>query len=130
MVIDPSVYLASGLAQCAISALLLANNIADQDEDETLKRRTIVHYLGRQRSIVFFIVYTAGFLMLIVSVLLGLLPKLTLLTLITVPLVVEKSRGFAANPVKKLTFQTPSKSLFVTTFSAGSLFGAGVSLNF
>lgn len=69
-----SVYLASGLAQCAISALLLANNIADQDEDETLKRRTIVHYLGRQRSIVFFYsLYTAGFLMLIVSVLLGLL---------------------------------------------------------
>lgn len=126
-----SVYLASGLAQCAISALLLANNIADQDEDETLKRRTIVHYLGRQRSIVFFYsLYTAGFLMLIVSVLLGLLPKLTLLTLITVPLVVKNARGFAANPVKKLTFPNAIKNLFVTTLAQVVFLALGVWLNF
>ena len=38
--------------------------------------------------------------MLIAAVALGLLPKLTLLTLITVPMVVKNARGFAANPVK------------------------------
>ena len=125
-----SVYLASGLAQCTIAALLLANNIADQEEDETLKRRTIVHYLGRSRSIIFFYgLYTVGFLMLIAAVALGLLPKLTLLTLITVPMVVKNARGFAANPVKKLTFPNAIKNLFITTLAQVVFLALGVFLN-
>lgn len=125
-----AVYLASGLAQCTIAALLLANNIADQEEDETLKRRTIVHYLGRSRSIIFFYgLYTVGFLMLIAAVALGLLPKLTLLTLITVPMVVKNARGFAANPVKKLTFPNAIKNLFITTLAQVVFLALGVFLN-
>ena len=68
--------------------------------------------------------------MLIISVLLGLLPKLTLLTLITVPLVVKNARGFAANPVKKLTVPNAIKNLFVTTLAQVVFLALGVWLNF
>lgn len=124
------VFVASGLAQCTIAALLLANNIADEDEDKQLKRRTIVYYLGRQNSLVFFRgLYMMGFLLLIVACALNWLPRLTLLTLVTVPLVVKNVRGFAANPVKNQTFVLAIKNLFVTTLAQVLFMALGVAVN-
>ncbi|MFD1441056.1 prenyltransferase [Lacticaseibacillus hegangensis] len=125
------VLLASGLAQGAIAALLLANNIADEEEDKQLNRRTIVYYLGRRRSLIFFAeLYTIGFLALIVAVWLRILPKLSLLTLVTVPIVVKNVRTFAKRPVKTETFPLAIKNLFLTTLAQVVFMGLGVWLNF
>ncbi|MCX2454925.1 1,4-dihydroxy-2-naphthoate polyprenyltransferase [Lacticaseibacillus nasuensis] len=124
------VFVASGLAQGAIAALLLANNIADEAEDKQLKRRTIVYYLGRQRSLRFFAaLYTVGFLALIVAAVVGWLPRLSLLTLVTVPLVWRNVRGFAAKPVKRLTFKLAIQNLFVTTLAQVVFMALGVALH-
>lgn len=121
------VFVASGLAQCAIAALLLANNIADEKEDIQLHRRTIVAYLGRARSLVMFkALYVVGFLMLIAAVLFGWLPKTTLLTLLVVPIVIKNVRGFAANPVKRLTFILAVKNLLITTLAQVVFMALGV----
>lgn len=125
------VLLASGLAQGAIAALLLANNIADEEEDKQLNRRTIVYYLGRKRSLRFFAgLYIAGFAALIIAVGLRILPWLTLLTLVTVPIVIRNVRTFAKRPVKTETFPLAIKSLFLTTLAQVVFMALGVLFNF
>ncbi len=125
------VLLASGLAQGAIAALLLANNIADEEEDKQLNRRTIVYYLGRKRSLTFFAgLYTVGYAALIIAVWMRILPVLTLLTLVTVPIVVRNVRTFAKRPVKTETFPLAIKSLFLTTLAQVVFMGLGVLVNF
>jgi len=124
------VFLASGLSQTAIAALLLANNIADEAEDEELKRTTIVHFLGRKRSLRFFWwLYTAGYLSLIVAVLIGLLPKLSLLTLLSVPIVYRNINTFSQNPVKKITFIMAIRNLFIIAVAQVISLILGVALN-
>lgn len=112
------VFVASGLAQGAIAALLLANNICDEVEDKQLNRRTIVYYLGRRRSLIFLVaLYCIGFLSLVVAAGLNWLPRWSLLTLLTVPLVWKNCRAFAAQPVKRLTFRLAVQNLLVTTLA-------------
>ncbi|KRO16936.1 1,4-dihydroxy-2-naphthoate polyprenyltransferase [Lacticaseibacillus saniviri] len=124
------IWIASGLAQFAIAALLLANNIADEEEDLTLHRHTIVSYLGRQKSIAMFIeFYNAGYVLLILASLLGILPKLALLTVLTYPLVMKQARAFGANPVKSETFIFAIKNLLITTLAQVVFMAVGVGLN-
>lgn len=106
------VLLASGIAVMAIAALLLANNICDAAEDLSLNRKTIVYYLGKQRALwLFASFYVIGYLSLIVSVILGDLPKWSLLALISVPLIVRNVRGLFRVQVKKETFILAVRSL-------------------
>ncbi|WP_125765123.1 1,4-dihydroxy-2-naphthoate polyprenyltransferase [Levilactobacillus mulengensis] len=106
------VLLASGIAVMAIAALLLANNICDAAEDLSLNRKTIVYYLGKQGALwLFASFYVIGYLSLIVSVLLGDLPKWSLLALISVPLIVRNVRGLFRVQVKKETFILAVRSL-------------------
>ncbi|MFD1456246.1 1,4-dihydroxy-2-naphthoate polyprenyltransferase [Levilactobacillus lanxiensis] len=106
------VLLASGIAVMAIAALLLANNICDAAEDLSLNRKTIVYYLGKQGALwLFASFYVIGYLSLIVSVVLGDLPKWSLLALISVPLIVRNVRGLFRVQVKKETFILAVRSL-------------------
>jgi len=106
------VLLASGIAVMAIAALLLANNICDAAEDLSLNRKTIVYYLGKQGALwLFASFYVIGYLSLIVSVILGDLPKWSLLALISVPLIVRNVRGLFRVQVKKETFILAVRSL-------------------
>jgi len=125
------VFVASFLSQCAIAALLLANNIADEAEDEALHRQTIVHFIGRRNSLRFFWwLYTAGYLALIVSVVAGFLPKTVLLTLLTIPIVYKNITAFSRNPVKKVTFILAVKNLLIITLAQVVFMAIGVALNF
>ncbi|MFD1392629.1 1,4-dihydroxy-2-naphthoate polyprenyltransferase [Lacticaseibacillus jixianensis] len=121
------VLLASGLSQAAIAALLLANNIADETEDKQLGRRTIVYYLGRKKSLVFFkALYAAGYLALIAAVVVRAVPALTLLTLATIPVVVKNVRAFVSRPVKTETFVMAIKNLFLITLAQVVFMALGV----
>ncbi|WP_125582439.1 1,4-dihydroxy-2-naphthoate polyprenyltransferase [Levilactobacillus cerevisiae] len=106
------ILLASGVAVMAIAALLLANNICDAAEDLSLNRRTIVYYLGKQRSLwLFASFYVVGYLSLIGSVAIGDLPKWSLLALISIPLIYRNVRGLFRVQVKKETFILAVRSL-------------------
>lgn len=119
--------LSSLLTVFAISNLLLANNIADQKEDVGLGRKTLVYYLGKNNSI--FILkwlYILGYLALFCSVLLGLLPKLMLLTFLIAPLVYKNAKAFSSNPIKKKTFPLIIKNLLLITLTQTVTFILGV----
>lgn len=119
--------LSSLLTVFAISNLLLANNIADQKEDVGLGRKTLVYYLGKNNSI--FILkwlYILGYLALFCSVLLGLLPKLMLLTFLITPIVYKNAKAFSNNPIKKKTFPLIIKNLLLITLTQTVTFILGV----
>ncbi|WP_252904165.1 prenyltransferase [Secundilactobacillus silagei] len=81
---------------------MLANNLCDADEDKTLNRKTIVFYFGKPvmlRVFVFDIV--AGYLCLIVSVALGYLPVMSLLVLLSIPIIYRNTKVFMTKQVKK-----------------------------
>ena len=119
--------LSSLLTVFAISNLLLANNIADQKEDIGLGRKTLVYYLGKQNSIfILKSLYVLGYLALLCSVLLGLLPKLMLLTFLITPIVYKNAKAFSNNPIKKKTFPLIIKNLLLITLTQTVTFILGV----
>ena len=121
------VFVASGLAQCAIAALLLANNIADFDEDIVLKRHTIVYYLGRRRALIGLVgLYACGFALIVISVGSKCLPWHCLLSLGAMIPVWRNTRAFAHEPVKTKTFKLIVKNLLVILISLTIGFAIGV----
>ncbi|WP_119326797.1 prenyltransferase [Companilactobacillus musae] len=104
--------LVSLVAVFAISNIMLANNISDEKEDLKVGRKTLVAYIGRQKSLLVWIIsYALGYLAVILSVLLGYLPVYSLLILVvTLPLVVINSIKFIKKPSKVLTFVNSVKN--------------------
>jgi 1,4-dihydroxy-2-naphthoate octaprenyltransferase len=88
-----------------ISNIMLANNIADRREDPALGRKTIVYYWGKKGGLllwqVSFVIAYAGILL---AVILGYLPGLTLLCLLTIPVVWRNTVRFSKHPKKETTF--------------------------
>jgi len=123
--------LSSLLTVFAISNLLLANNIADQKEDINLGRKTMVYYLGKANSIfILKSLYVLGYLALACSVILGLLPKLMLLTFLITPIIYKNAKAFSKNPIKKQTFPLIIKNLLLITLTETVTFVLGVIFNF
>lgn len=123
--------LSSLLTVFAISNLLLANNIADEKEDIGLGRKTLVYYLGKDNSIfILKSLYVLGYLALICSIIIGLLPKMMLLTFLISPIVYKNAMNFSKNPIKKKTFPLIIKNLLLITLTEVVTFALGVLLNF
>lgn len=123
--------LSSLLTVFAISNLLLANNIADQQEDLDLGRKTILYYLGKDNSIfILKSLYVLGYLALVCSVILGILPKMMLLTFLITPVVYKNAKAFSKNPIKKKTFPLIIKNLLLITLTETVTFILGVIFNF
>jgi 1,4-dihydroxy-2-naphthoate octaprenyltransferase len=94
--------LASAIAWFAIGNIMMANNLGDYDEDVAEGRHTLVWYLGKPRALkVFMAVYVAGYVVLVLSVVLGVLPWPALLALVSMPIVIKNTRNFQLNPVKR-----------------------------
>jgi len=122
--------LSSLLTVFAISNLLLANNIADNTEDINLGRKTLVYYLGKGNSIfILKSLYVLGYLALVCSIILGLLPKMMLLTLLITPIVYKNAKAFSNNPIKKKTFPLIIKNLLLITLTETVTFALGVIFN-
>ncbi|MFC6274255.1 1,4-dihydroxy-2-naphthoate polyprenyltransferase [Levilactobacillus tangyuanensis] len=108
------VFLAAGVAVMAIAALLLANNICDEGEDRQLARRTIVYYLGKQRSLWLFAgFYIVGYVLLILSIWRGDLPRWSYLALISILPVAQNIRRFFQRQVKRETFILAVRNLAI-----------------
>lgn len=92
---------ASAIAWFAIADIMLANNIGDYEEDVAENRHTLVWYLGRDRAVKLFGgIYIAGYIVLILAVIFGILPWPTLIALISLPIVIKNTKAFQANPIK------------------------------
>lgn len=100
-----AILISAGLAIFAISNIMLANNICDMKEDIALGRHTILYYLGKPVMLqVFAWSYVAGYICLIIAVWMGVLPKFSLLTLLSVIPVMKNTRIFMKKQVKTETF--------------------------
>lgn len=93
--------IASAIAWFAIGDIMFANNIGDYDEDVAEGRHTLAWYLGKDRAVkAFGWVYIAGYVMLIIAVVTGILPWLSLVALVSFPIVMKNVKAFQANPIK------------------------------
>lgn len=93
---------ASAIAWFAIADIMLANNIGDYEEDLAEGRRTLVALLGKPNALrLFGGIYVAGYVVLIIAVVLGILPWPSLMALISAPVVFKQVRQFQADPQKK-----------------------------
>ncbi len=124
------VLIASGIAIFAISNIMLANNICDMDEDIALGRHTILYYLGKPVMLqVFAWSYIGGYVCLMVAVWMGVLPKLSLLTLLSVIPVLKNTRLFLKKQVKTETFILAIKNATIICLSFVVFMGLGLIFN-
>ncbi|MGX7420397.1 1,4-dihydroxy-2-naphthoate polyprenyltransferase [Carnobacterium gallinarum] len=115
----------------AIANLMLANNICDLEEDITNKRYTLPYYLGKARALSLFKwLYILAFLVLIISVVTGIYPKMMLLTLLMVPLVKKNTSRFLEKQVKSETFIYAVQNLAAITLVQVLAFGVGIWFQF
>lgn len=88
-----------------IANIMLANNICDKDEDVVIGRKTLAYYLGTKHSLTLLQTnYVLSYLGLILSAVLGYLPWLVLLSLLTVKSDYQLVQGFVKAPDKVTTF--------------------------
>ncbi|CAJ1226910.1 prenyltransferase [Lactiplantibacillus xiangfangensis] len=124
------VLIASGIAIFAISNIMLANNICDMDEDIALGRHTILYYLGKPVMLqVFAWSYIVGYVCLMVAVWMGVLPKLSLLTLLSVVPVLKNTQLFLKKQVKTETFILAIKNATIICLSFVVFMGLGLIFN-
>lgn len=111
--------LVSLVAVFAISNIMLANNISDAKEDLKVGRKTLVAYIGEKNSLIVWILcYLLGYVAVVMSVVLGYLPRYCLLILvITLPLVALNSIKFVKQPSKVLTFVNSVKNAQILLIS-------------
>lgn len=88
-----------------IANIMLSNNICDKDEDVVIGRKTLAYYLGTKHSLTLLQAnYVLSYLGLILSAVLGYLPWLVLLSLLTVKSDYQLVQGFVKAPDKVTTF--------------------------
>lgn len=88
-----------------ISNVMLGNNICDSKEDDAIGKKTLVHYIDRPAAMQVLIwCYIISYLMIVIAVILGYLPLVTLLSLLTIPLVYQRIKIFVTHPDKATTF--------------------------
>ncbi len=76
-----------------VAAILHANNLRDLDDDRRLGKRTLATMLGRNGAIIEYYVLIGGtYLSLMIVVLLGIAPWLTLISAITLPTALRLAR--------------------------------------
>lgn len=97
-----------------IANLMLANNICDLEEDRKNNRHTLVHYLGKKRSLNLFIAMNViALTSLGVSVSLNLAPKTVLLSYLMLPFIWKQTKIFLQKQEKEETFICAVKILAV-----------------
>ena len=90
---------------CCTSNIMLANNICDIERDEKNRRYTLPYYIGKDNALKLFrLLYAAAYLGILLSVVIGVLHPVTILALLSAPLIFKNTRIFISSPVKGETF--------------------------
>lgn len=112
-----------------IGNLMLANNTCDLEEDILNNRHTLVYYLGKNASLkLFSFLAYSPFFIIVISVISGIIPKMTLLTLLSLPVVFKNTSHYLERQDKALTFPLAIKNLAIVmiiysfSFLLGSYF--------
>ncbi len=101
-----------------IANIMLANNICDIEDDIENNRYTLAVYIGRKKSLELFkILYYISYLAIIMSVILGVLPYYSLLTLISFFAVKKNISLFYLKQSKKDTFVLSVKNFALINYS-------------
>lgn len=112
-----------------IAEIMLANNIADHDEDEENNRHTLVHYIGVPAAKRLYLVLAiVAFAELILVTLVGWLPITSYAMIVLLPVVMRHVRGFIARPIKRETFILAIKNLVIVMLGMTVAIVAGILL--
>lgn len=89
-----------------IAGIMLANNICDIEDDIVNKRYTLPICIGKGKALIlFYLLYIACYLDILVGIVLGYLPVLSLITLIPAFRVIRNLQAFSKVQTKKDTFK-------------------------
>ena len=98
-----------------IANIMLANNICDMEEDIENKRYTLPIYIGKERALnLFKWLYYIGFISIILAVIMGALPVISIVTLLVLKLVEGNIKKFKKLQTKKDTFILAVKNFVIT----------------
>jgi len=97
-----------------IAGIMLANNICDIEDDMANRRYTLPIYIGKKRALIIFdMLYILCYLDILLGILLGYLPVLSLAVLVPSPWVFRNLRAFSRIQTKKDTFKYAVNNLIL-----------------
>jgi len=97
-----------------VANIMLADNISDLQQDIRNERYTVPYYIGTKRSLqVYDTLALLGYVPVIISVILQILPIYQLLVLLVLPKILKNIRAFNAEQVKETTFNTAPQNLMM-----------------
>ena len=106
-----------------VANIMLANNICDEDGDRTF-RFTLVHSLGKENALKLFAnMYYASYISIIIGILLGIIPIITLFVLATFFPVQKNISLFLKKQTKRETFVLSVKNFVMIMLSYGFFMG-------
>ena len=112
-----------------ISNIMLANNVCDMEDDLENKRYTLPIYIGKERALqVFKFTYYVGFISIVIGVVTGLLPLVSLFALIAFKPINNNMKEFFKLQSKKDTFVLSIKNfvisnvIYIGTLVFGTIF--------
>ncbi|WP_430535917.1 1,4-dihydroxy-2-naphthoate polyprenyltransferase [Listeria rocourtiae] len=98
-----------------IANIMLANNICDLDEDIRNHRYTLPYYISKKYAVILFnALYYASFVAIMVSVIIGFLSPIMLITLLAIIPVFKNLKKFNIEQVKAKTFVISIKNFVIT----------------
>lgn len=98
-----------------ISNIMLANNICDIEDDIENKRYTLPIYIGKEQALKLFkALYYIGFISIIIAILIGALPIVSLFVIIALKIVQANINKFNKKQSKKETFILAVKNFVIT----------------
>lgn len=94
-----------------IANIMLANNICDLEDDIKVGRYTLPYYISKDIAIKLYkYTYYIGYITIIFSVIVGILPKTALLSILTLYIVQKNINKFENEQIKSKTFITAVKN--------------------
>ncbi|MEO2508819.1 1,4-dihydroxy-2-naphthoate polyprenyltransferase [Clostridium paraputrificum] len=110
-----SIFIITIPAITGISNIMLANNICDVDDDFVNRRFTLPIYIGKEKALKLFrALYYIGFIGIVVGVVLGILPIVSILALVSIKPVNANIKRFFELQTKKDTFILAVKNFVIT----------------
>ena len=97
-----------------IANIMLANNLCDMDEDFPNKRYTLPIYIGREKGLILWeMLYYIAYMAILVGVILGVLPWISLIIIITLIPIRKNIQAFKIKQFKGETFVCAIKNFLI-----------------
>ncbi|QIK56860.1 UbiA family prenyltransferase [Erysipelothrix sp. HDW6A] len=109
------------------ASIMLANNTCDVEADVKVNRFTLPFYIGQKNAIrLLKLLYVSVYSSILVAVLLGVLPCLSLLTFVTIPRVIKDVNEFTKELKKHISFKyiIDAFIIIMLTFGISVLIGS------